>query len=142
MKPRDVYRTLMALALGVILLLSACQQAPDLAGSDWNLVRLRDDPLIAGTTITAEFIVGPWIIEGSAGCNSYQAIYDRDGDQIRIDADAIVVEEEICEQPEGIMEQEQAYLETLTAVRRYRVEDNQLQMLDGAGNSILIYDPQ
>ncbi len=138
MRHPKAYSALLVFTLGMLLLLSACQRAPDLAGSDWTLVSLYQDPLIPQTTITAEFVVGPWVIEGSAGCNSYQAVYGRDGAQIIVGE--ILVGDDFCEQPEGIMEQEEIYLDALMEMRRYQIEAGQLQMLDAQEIAILIYD--
>ncbi len=141
MKHRTPYELLLLLALALGLMLPACWQMMDPAGTSWTLVRFREAPLVSGTTITAEFLPqpGPWMIEGSASCNSYQAIYERDGSEMRIVE--ILVTEMYCEEPAGIMEQEQSYLETLMDVTHYRIRVDQLEMFDAAGDPVLLYDP-
>jgi hypothetical protein len=47
-----------------------------------------------------------------------------------------------CPEPEGIMEQEQAYFEALNAAAQYRVEGDRLELYDESGAQILDFEPQ
>lgn len=66
-------------------------------------------PVIPGTSITAKFEGDT--ISGSAGCNDYSGAFTRDGNQMTFGPLAVTAME--CPEPEGIMEQEQRYLEAL-----------------------------
>ena len=68
-----------------------------------------EQPVIEGTEITAVFT--PTEVSGSAGCNQYFAERMTDGTSFSIGV--IGSTEMFCEEPEGVFEQEQAYLEAL-----------------------------
>ena len=53
-----------------------------------------------------------WYLSGSASCNNYMATYTVDGDGITIGPAAST--RMMCADPEGVMEQEMAYLASLT----------------------------
>jgi polar amino acid transport system substrate-binding protein len=67
-------------------------------------------------------------ILGFAGCNTYDARYVTNGKQIIFDD--FVVTEVICDTPEGIMDQENIYLDLLDSTEEYRVNsDGQLELV-------------
>lgn len=72
--------------------------------------------VLAGTRITAQF--GEELIRGSAGCNDYLASVQSSGDFFAVEA--VEATEEFCSEPEGIMEQERAYLAALEGVNGFR----------------------
>ena len=92
--------------------------------------------LIAGTEITATFDEDG-TLSGSAGCNTYRAAYTRDRGRIEIDEPAAT--EKACAAPQGVMEQEAAYLAALPSARSYRVEGRSLQLLTDAGTIVATY---
>ena len=47
-----------------------------------------------------------------------------------------------CLEPEGILNQELAYLNALNAVASYRVDAGRLKLYDGAGTQVLVFGPQ
>ncbi len=74
-----------------------------------------EQAVIPGTTITAAFSEGQ--VSGSAGCNSYSApIIPGDG-FFTIGLPAVTFS--VCTEPEGIMDQETAYLAALVGVNGY-----------------------
>ena len=120
-------------ATTLMLLLAACSgvgpktsQDP-LEGTSWDLIAYRKTSPIEGTTITAEFSDGR--VQGSAGCNSYSGDYTADGESIEIGP--IMRTEMACMEPEGVMDQEDYYLEFLAAVSLIEFNDDQLQLFDG-----------
>ena len=76
--------------------------------------------LIAGTSITADFVDDR--ISGFSGCNNYSGTLIPEGDHFTISG--IVSTRMFCEQPAGVMEQEQAYLAALETVGGYQWEES------------------
>jgi heat shock protein HslJ len=91
--------------------------------------------LWAGTEITAAFDDGQ--VRGSAGCNSYGGAYTLEGSELRLGS--LEATEMWCAEPEGVMDQEQRYLDLLREANRYRIDGNQL-WLDSGGGQALIFD--
>jgi heat shock protein HslJ len=112
------YSSLLVIFAVLIILAAACASndaAVDdaLDGTSWQLEFYRKTTPIPGSTITARFADGE--ITGSAGCNTY-------GD------------------PEGVMEQEQMYLEWLSDAYKYQLSDDQLQIF-WTGQEALTFVP-
>jgi heat shock protein HslJ len=101
-------------------------------------IRLPDavsSPL-PGTEITADF-GDDGKLTGSSGCNTYSATYKTDGNKITISAAGGT--EMACDGPEGVMEQEQAYLSALPLAASYRVEGSTLSLLKADGTYVATY---
>jgi len=94
---------------------------------------LRPTDLLAGTEITATFEDGT--ARGSAGCNTYEAAYARDGSFLTFEA--LAVTEMACIDPAGIMEQEQRYLGFLKDVTAHHIVGRQLWLEIGDGRILL-----
>jgi heat shock protein HslJ len=47
-----------------------------------------------------------------------------------------------CADPEGVMDQEQAFLAALAPVASYRLAGQRLELLDGTGAVLLTFAPQ
>jgi heat shock protein HslJ len=84
---------------------------------------------VSGTEITATFADGT--LRGSAGCNSYQAVYGVDGAALAVGS--IAFTEMACLDPEGVMEQEGRFLEVLQDVVAAEVYGQQLWLETGDG---------
>lgn len=91
--------------------------------------------LLAGTEITASFDESG-ALSGSAGCNIYNASYSTNAGEIKISEPAAT--RRLCAEPDGIMEQEAAYLAALPTVVRYRVEGRSLKLLS-ADRTVVSY---
>ena len=76
-------------------------------------------PLIEGTTITADFVDDT--ISGFSGCNNYSGTLTPVDDHFTISG--IVTTRMFCEQPAGVMEQEQAYLAALESVGGFQWQE-------------------
>jgi len=83
-----------------------------LDGTEWQLVTLNRQAPLAGTVITARFSQGQ--ISGSSGCNSYFGSYTLRGSALQIQG--LGGTEMACLEPQGVMEQEQIFLQTLGEV--------------------------
>ena len=82
---------------------------------------------VAGTVLTAVFDDGS--LNGTAGCNSYFTSYVLDGDSIGVGP--IGSTRAFCSDPDGVMDQEFAYLALLESANRYERDGDQLTLLDG-----------
>jgi len=144
-KTMDIRRiTLVSFTLVLLALLAACAtatQAPSptpsavLVDTDWVLVSLNANPLIEDTQITLNF--ADVSLKGSAGCNTYWGSYTASEDSLRL---SDVYWTEIgCTEPEGVLDQEQAYLKALNAAARFRVDGDRLEVYDEAGTQILTF---
>jgi heat shock protein HslJ len=111
------------------------QEQTDIENTNWLVSTLDQESLIEGTTITAQF-TGTEIV-GDAGCNSYTASYQAEGNNFTVGE---VIQTEIaCMEPPGVMEQEQRYLQILREVSSYqRTDGDQLRISDQAGNVRLV----
>ena len=103
----------------------------------WALATLHGTDVISDTEITAEFKDGQ--IAGSAGCNEYFASYERTEENISFgDAGSTRM---MCNEPEGIMDQEGQYLASLATVESFRYAQGGMQMMDASSTIVLGYRP-
>ena len=109
-----------------------------LEGTLWTLVSYGDpsDPqaVLEGSEITAEFDSAEGTVHGSAGCNSYFGSYEVDGETITFGPLGSTMM--ACSEPEGIMEQELAYLAALGSAVTYYIEGDKLELVDADGTRI------
>ena len=105
---------------------------------------LCSDALIAGVPLV------PWLfayitfandgtLSGSAGCNSYTTSYTLDGGEIEIAPPAAT--KKACAAPEGVMEQEAAYVAELPSATHFSAEGGTLALLAGDGTYVASYVP-
>ncbi len=123
-------------AVFLSMLTSACDAGSStnpLAGTSWQLVAYGGTPVIEGTTVTATFEA---VEVGGQVCNSYGGAYTVKGDQLSIGP--IAMTEMYCVEPEGIMEQESAYLQLLNEAQSYAIVDNQLTITCSNGETLLL----
>lgn len=81
--------------------------------------------LLDGSEITAVFGTDG-TLSGSAGCNHYRATYVTQESAITIQAPAAT--RKICPKPDGVMQQENAYLKALTTAATYAIQGQQLEL--------------
>ena len=123
-------------------LLGCSQKTDELAGTSWELISLNGKDLIEGTAITLEFT--ETYLSGQMGCNGYGGSpdtgkYISKGDGTFQLGDPFAVTVQLCTTPEGIMEQEAEYIETLMAASHFQIVDHRLEIEDEAGELFLIY---
>lgn len=123
------------LLISANLLAAACvaRPEPSLAGTSWTLQSLNGEELIPGTEITAQF--GEEQILGNAGCNSYQANYEQNDNQLAVLE--FVATEVFCEDPEGVMDQEGEYMALMLQVDRFEIQDDQLSLSTSDGDTLV-----
>lgn len=126
-------------AIGFVAILGvALASGGDLEGENWVVEELTIEgnlttPL-AGTELTAVFDDGS--LGGNAGCNSFFAEYQADGDSIAIGPAGSTMA--FCSAPEGIMDQEMLYLTLLGAAEAFSLDEDQLTLSSG-GEVLLRY---
>ena len=113
-----------------------------LPGTSWTLASLAGEngsltPIINGTAVTATFSLDR-NVGGSAGCNHYSAPYTVDGESLAIEP--AIRTEMYCNEPPGLMDQEDRYLAHLTEVASYRIENDRLILADSEGNDLLVFE--
>ena len=102
--------------------------------------RTAPQPILPGTTINAVFSADG-SVSGSSGCNTYSGTYSV-SDNNFLTISPLSVTQMACGEPEGVMEQEQAYLNVLQAASGYQVSGGQLQIFSNGGTDGLIYEAQ
>jgi heat shock protein HslJ len=132
----------LALILGA-LILSGCVAgaADDLVGSEWVLLSLNGNSLIEDTDITLYF--EEELLGGSAGCNGYGGGRDS-GKYVATDKGSLTIPQlavtvMFCSEPEGIMEQEEAYIHALHNAATYQVIEDRLEIADADGETTLVF---
>lgn len=119
--------------------LTACSSPPEpvaLAGSEWVLVSIEGQPLAENTHINVAFDENAF--RGFAGCNAYGSEYAIGrGDTLTISE--IESSAQGCVEPEGVMQQEKAYIELLSNASTYRVVGEHLEIEGAAGETTLVF---
>jgi heat shock protein HslJ len=129
-----------ALAAVFLLVLAACAgtggtTSDPLNGTSWQVTTLSGASLVPGTEITATFEDGE--VSGKA-CNNYGGEYQVSGDKLTITR--VFWTEMACLDPQGIMEQETAYLKLLTTAQSFKLTAGRL-LIVGAGGEELAFAP-
>ncbi len=125
------------------LLLTFTQLQPvPLEGTPWLLNFYFSQPTamwtppLVGTMPTLRFEGGQ--VSGNTGCNDFTGKYDLQGDQLKISN--LATTKKTCDQPNGIMTQEQAYLSTLQSATTLQKFPRTVQLLGSDGQPLLIYN--
>ena len=117
-------------AAGDTVLALTPQVAPALTDVVWQAVNYNNGKeavvgLLEGSEITAIF-AEDGSLSGSAGCNNYITSYTVDGNNLTIGMAAATMM--FCAEPEGVMEQETAYLAALGTVATYSIREGMLEL--------------
>lgn len=120
------------------------QPAPNpLSGTNWEVVNVNNgrDAVISvldGTRLTMQFGADGQVT-GNAGCNDYFATYLVEGNRLTIQAPGAT--SQLCSEPEGVMEQEAAFLSMLNAAATFQISGARLEIRT-AGDQIAIVAQQ
>lgn len=121
--------------LGLTLATYAAQ-AQSLAGTRWNLRSYNNGKhavvsVAAGKTLTARFDANGGL-SGFGGCNHYNAPVRATPQKIAIGP--VASTRKACSTPEGVMDQETAYLAALATAATYQIQGSRLELrtADGA----------
>ena len=142
METRRQAQLTLIIILILVSLLGCSQKTDELAGTEWELVTLNGKELIEGTAITLNFT--DEYLGGEMGCNGYggspytgKYTTKGDGNFALIHPFAVTVQ--LCTDPEGVMEQEAAYIDMLMTASHYQIVDNRLEIESETGETILIF---
>ena len=113
----------------------------ELTETIWHLQNFSDgegsvQSTLENTEITVSFNE-EGIISGLAGCNNYSGNYQVDGEQIQIELGPLTMM--FCDQPEGVMDQEEAYLKALGSVTNFQIIGDKLMMKNESGQEVLTF---
>lgn len=120
-------------AVCILAFASACSQIPalnSLEDTEWVLVASNGVPARAGANATVEFREGQ--VSGYAGCNWYGGTYSTQFGTLKVDELSSTAR--LCNEPEGVMEQEEAFLVALRDAPRYAVVGGWLHIESAAGD--------
>ena len=110
------------------------------AVGEWEVTAFLSGSAVAspvpGTSITATF-TEDGKLSGSAGCNRYTTSFTTDHGRIEIEPAAST--KKLCPEPEGVMDQEAAYLAALPSAVEYRVDGGSLSLLSADGTYVATF---
>lgn len=109
-----------------------------LEGTEWVLGSLRGESVLEGTQISLVFEGGQ--AGGFAGCNGYGGPYTASEGTLSVSELAVQVQ--LCASPQGVMEQEETYIQALLNAVNYQLINGHLQIQDDAGETILVFAQQ
>ncbi len=113
--------------------------SPPLVGASWNVTAYNNgqggltSPL-AATAITL-FLAADGTVSGAAGCNNYTGGYTVADNSITIGS--LATTRKMCLEPQGLMEQEFAFVNALQQAASFEILGNDLTLLDAAGATLV-----
>lgn len=138
---KRITQWILILGTAVVLMLSACSlEDTSLDGSSWTLSSYQDNTgdtvnILPRSTVTAHFQANT--VTGIASCNNYNASYQADGNKLSFGS--VGTTRKVCNSPQGIMQQENAFLSAMDSTASYKLRSNTLEMIDGRGNTLLVF---
>lgn len=117
------------------------EDLPNLIGPVWLLTSIAPDgdlvsSVLAGTQITAEF-GKDGTVSGEAGCNRFFGQYSADEGTIEIGS--LGLTKMYCSTPDGVMDQEQAFIDLFSKGKGYILTNDSLMINDKDGLTILTF---
>jgi heat shock protein HslJ len=98
-----------------------------ISGTRWNAAQIEGKAPIPDTALWIRFEDHTWM-SGSAGCNRLTAGYSRRGiDGLKVSQ--IAATRMLCNQPEGVMQQEARFLHLLSSADAYHAEPDNLELI-------------
>ena len=132
-----------AITSAPVMLVTSNATGPSLEDTSWQATGInngRGGVVSSATTtrVIAMFTDGK--VSGSAGCNNYSASYEISDSQITIGPARMTRRQ--CAEPEGIMAQEQEFLQALAAATQYTLTADRLELRDNNGSlQVTFYSP-
>ena len=124
----------------LVFVLMGCSAAGSLDATSWRLETYVDDTgtmanVLPDSVVTLDFQAEQ--VSGNASCNNYNGSYQTSGKEIKFGP--LATTRKICPEPQGIMDQEYAYLAALDAAAEYNLKGNTLEIEDDQGEVILVF---
>ena len=120
-------------------LLPRPRAADPLAGTRWDVVNVNTGQaivtLLPGTSATLDFAAGGQL-NGNSGCNSLFGPYRASGNSLSIGP--LAGTSRLCAEPAGVMEQESAILAALQSAATFRINGNNLEIQNAAGQIAIV----
>jgi heat shock protein HslJ len=139
--PMQTQKVLASFVVVIAMILSACTatntSATPLNNTGWILVSLNGQLVLSDPQVTINFENGK--INGTDGCNSYGSSYTVKGSKFNVHQD-IVTTMMAC--PNPIMQQAAAYITILTQSASYKIDGQQLTLLDASGKALATFTKQ
>lgn len=126
---------LMLLDAGGAVLMRFDAQATGLAGTAWRVGGYNNGKqavvsVLTGSTLTVTF-GNDGRVSGSGGCNNFGGSYRADGEKLTIGP--LAATRKACAVPEGVMQQETAFLRALETTATAQREGDRLELRTAAG---------
>ena len=118
------------------------QVHPALAGTEWLLTSLKGEELLTKTEVSLE--IDSEMLGGDSGCNFYGSEVDKmdDGSLVRPGGYGGGMGSTDIGCPTDILRQETSYQNALSGVRIYRIEGGRMEMIDGDGRTMLVFQQE
>jgi heat shock protein HslJ len=133
---------LIILILASNLMIQGCTTTADveaLRGREWRLASIEEFPsLPAGVARPTIRFGSEGRISGNTGCNSAGAAYSVEGDALTIQP--MMMTRRACLNPQG-NELERAYVSAMERTRRFRISNDELELLDGTDRVLARFVP-
>lgn len=129
------YPTLLFTLLALFFL-TACGgsggQTTDLDGTEWGLFEMNGEAIPEDVEITIAFSEGQ--ISGQSACNRYFAGYTQEGTTLTFGQ--VGSSNMYCE---GLMDYEADYLQALSEVKSFELNDDTMTLKNESGEAILVF---
>lgn len=126
---------LLIVAAGLLAGCAAGGGGADIVGREWSLASINGQTPVAGSKVTLSLADGQ--VSGNTGCNGYGGQVSLKGESISFGD--LFHTEMACMEP-GIMEQESAFLQTLSQVAGYQVAGERLELKNAGGEVVLVFE--
>lgn len=106
----------------------------ELKDIQWVLQTLNEQPVLADAAVTLK--LDATHVSGSDGCNSFSGTYQSEGSQFKVNPD-LASTMMACAEP--VMTQASAYVTALTQATQYKLDGQNLLILDAAGKTLAVF---
>ena len=122
-------------ASGAMQVVAKVNTPAGLPGTSWKVMNYNNGKeavvsLLTGSEISLNFGTDGRL-SGNAGCNTYNGGYEASGNALKVGP--LVSTQMACDQPSGVMEQEQQYLAALQNAATYEIAGDTLTIRDASG---------
>jgi heat shock protein HslJ len=120
---------------GQLVLKYSAESSLTLENTSWQATGInngRGGVVSSATTTRVIAMFADGKVSGSAGCNNYSASYEISHSLITIGP--VMTSRQQCAEPEGIMAQEQEFLQALAAATHYTLTADRLELRDSKGS--------
>jgi heat shock protein HslJ len=120
---------------GQLVLKYSAESSLTLENTSWQATGInngRGGVVSSATTTQVIAMFADGKVSGSSGCNNYSASYEISNSLITIGP--VMTSRQQCAEPEGIMAQEQEFLQALAAATHYTLTADRLELRDSKGS--------